>query len=99
MSSAFGLSTLALLLFAASLVLVLPRIWQRREQTETNIDWLRLRQAELPSDAVALREEAALRLMEEGELDAAVALADRPRYTWAGQLMGIGLMVAGVWWL
>ena len=99
MSSAFGLSTLALLLFASSLVLVLPRIWQRREQTETNIDWLRLRQAELPSDAVALREEAALRLMEEGELDAAVALADRPRYTWAGQLMGIGLMVAGVWWL
>ena len=99
MSSTFGLSTLALLLFASSLVLVLPRIWQRREQTETNIDWLRLRQAELPSDAVALREEAALRLMEEGELDAAVALADRPRYTWAGQLMGIGLMVAGVWWL
>ena len=99
MSSTFALSTLALLLFASSLVLVLPRIWQRREQTETNIDWLRLRQAELPSDAVALREEAALRLMEEGELDAAVALADRPRYTWAGQLMGIGLMVAGVWWL
>ena len=99
MSSAFVLSTLALLLFAASLVLLLPRIWQRREQTETNIDWLRLRQAELPADAVALREEAALRLMEEGELDAAVALADRPRYTWAGQLIGIGLMVAGVWWL
>ena len=99
MSSAFVLSTLALLLFAASLVLLLPRIWQRREQTETNIDWLRLRQAELPADAVALREEAALRLMEEGELDAAVVLADRPRYTWAGQLIGIGLMVAGVWWL
>ena len=99
MSSTFALSTLALLLFAASLVLLLPRIWQRREQTETNIDWLRLRQAELPADAVALREEAALRLMEEGELDAAVALADRPRHTWAGQLMGIGLMVAGVWWL
>jgi cytochrome c-type biogenesis protein CcmH len=99
LSSAFVLSTLALLLFAASLVLLLPRIWQRREQTETNIDWLRLRQAELPPDAVALREEAALRLMEEGELDAAVVLADRPRYTWAGQLIGIGLMVAGVWWL
>ena len=99
MSSTFVLSTLSLLLFAAGLVLLLPRIWQRREQTETNIDWLRLRQAELPPDAVALREEAALRLMEEGELDAAVALADRPRYTWAGQLMGIGLMVAGVWWL
>ena len=60
MSSAFVLSNLALLLFASSLVLVLPRIWQRREQTETNIDWLRLRQAELPPDAVALREEAAL---------------------------------------
>ena len=99
MSFTFVLSTLALLLFAASFVLLLPRIWQRREQTETNIDWLRLRQAELPADAVALREEAALRLMEEGELDAAVVLADRPRYTWAGQLIGIGLMVAGVWWL
>jgi cytochrome c-type biogenesis protein CcmH len=99
LSATFALSTLALLLFASSLVVVLPRIWQRREQTETNIDWLRLRQAELPPDAVALREEAALRLMEEGELDAAVALADRPRYTWAGQLIGIGLMVAGVWWL
>ena len=99
MSSTFALSTLALLLFASSLVLVLPRIWHRRGQTETNIDWLRLRQAELPPDAVALREEAALRLMEEGELDPAVALADLPRYTWAGQLIGIGLMVAGVWWL
>ncbi|MFL2501431.1 MAG: tetratricopeptide repeat protein [Luminiphilus sp.] len=99
MSSTFVLSTLALLMFASSFVLVLPRIWQRREQTETNIDWLRLRQAELPLDAIALREEAALRLMEEGEFDAAVALADRPRRTWAGQLMGIGLMVAGVWWL
>ncbi|MAV68618.1 MAG: hypothetical protein CBC82_07910 [Cellvibrionales bacterium TMED122] len=99
MISTFALSTLTLLLFASSLVLVLPRIWQRREQTETNVDWLRLRQEELPLDAVKLREEAALRLMEEGELDAAAAPADRPRHTWAGQVMGIGLMVAGVWWL
>ena len=99
MSSTFVLSTMTLLLFASSLVLVLPRIWQRREQTETNVDWLRLRQEELPLDAVALREEAALRLIEEGELDAAVPPADRPRHTWAGQVMGIGLMVAGVWWL
>ena len=90
---------MTLLLFASSLVLVLPRIWQRREQTETNVDWLRLRQEELPLDAVALREEAALRLIEEGELDAAVPPADRPRHTWAGQVMGIGLMGAGVWWL
>ena len=99
MSFTFALSTLTLLLFASSLVLVLPRVWQRREQTETNVDWLRLRQEELPPDAVALREEAALRLMEEGELDAAGAPGDRPRHTWAGQVMGIGLMVAGVWWL
>ena len=59
MISTFALSTLTLLLFASSLVLVLPRIWQRREQTETNVDWLRLRQEELPLDAVKLREEAA----------------------------------------
>ena len=46
-------------------------------QTETNIDWLRLRR-QAARDAVALREEAALRLMEEGELDAAVALLVGP---------------------
>ena len=99
MSPNFILLALALLLFAAGLVLMLPRLWHRTGQAETNVDWFRLRQEELANDDVTLREEAALRLMEEGDLDFQAEGADRPRYNWAAQVLSIALMAAGVWWL
>ena len=52
---------------AVALVVLLPRFWLRGDGGETNADWLRLRQSELEGESATLREEAALRFLEESE--------------------------------
>ena len=67
MNSAFPVFALLLWVAAAVMTIWLPRIWRRGDAPETNEDWLRLRQHELVSEAetAQLREEAALRLLED----------------------------------
>jgi len=74
---------------AAVLVVFLPRVWQRGETPETNEDWLRLRQSELESEPDALREEAALRLIEDGVENASYHAVVAPRYSGRGQTLGV----------
>ena len=65
----FWIAAAALLLGAIVWVVVLPRYWQRQYPTETNEDWLRLRQRELVGESEQLQQEAALRLIEDGIVD------------------------------
>lgn len=74
---------------AAALVIFLPRVWQRGETPETNEDWLRLRQSELESEPDALREEAALRLIEDGTENESYHAVVAPRYSGRGQTLGV----------
>ena len=57
----FLLGVVSLIVLAVAMVSVLPRVWHRSDLTETNSDWLTLRQRELKGDSESLREEAALR--------------------------------------
>ena len=67
MTIQFSLYALSLVMTAVALVVLLPRFWLRGDGGETNADWLRLRQSELEGESATLREEAALRFLEEGE--------------------------------
>lgn len=99
MSSAFPVIAAALWVGAAALVILLPRVWRRGGSPETNEDWLRLRQRELAAESEALKEEAALRLIEDGvESDSQSALAV-PRYSGRGQALAAVGLAATVWLL
>ena len=69
MIDGFWIAAGALLFGAVVWVIVLPRYWQRHHPTETNEDWLRLRQRELAGEPEQLQQEAALRLIEDGIVD------------------------------
>jgi len=99
LSSAFPVIAAALWVGAAALVILLPRVWRRGGSPETNEDWLRLRQRELAAESEALKEEAALRLIEDGvESDSQSALAV-PRYSGRGQALAAVGLAATVWLL
>lgn len=86
---------------AAALVIFLPRVWQRDGTHETNEDWLRLRQSELETESDALREEAALRLIEDGAGSESHAALAAPRYSGRGQALaaiGLGATVGVLYW-
>ena len=93
----FGVASLVGL--AVVMISVLPRVWQRRGRTETNADWLRLRQRELDGDAEALKRDAALRIVEEGEGSQDPPEQAVPQYAWWVQGVAAGLLIAGVVWL
>lgn len=87
-----------LLCVSALFVLVLPQRWQRAHTVEGNTDWLRLRQRELADSAAELREEAALRVIEEGPDRPQDATT--PRYVLRYQLAGVLallVLVAGLY--
>ena len=99
MSSAFPVIAAALWVSAAALVIFLPRVWRRGGSPETNEDWLRLRQRELAAESDALKEEAALRLIEDGvESDSQSAFAV-PRYSGRGQTLAAAGLAVAVWLL
>ena len=80
-------------------MVLLPRLWQRVSTPETNADWLRLRQSELIEEAPQLREEAALRLIEEGGVSEPTLAGPRAVYSGPGQLLGVLGLTIGVWLL
>ncbi|MEL0137642.1 MAG: hypothetical protein VW806_09245, partial [Halieaceae bacterium] len=87
-----------LLCVSALFVLVLPQRWQRSHTVEGNTDWLRLRQRELADSAAELREEAALRVIEEGP--DRPQDATKPHYVLRYQLAGVLavlVLVAGLY--
>jgi cytochrome c-type biogenesis protein CcmH len=77
----------------------LPRIWRRGGAPETNEDWLRLRQRELAGEAEAadLREEAALRLLEDQAGEAPPEKSQRPTYSGRGQLAAVAVVAIAAW--
>ena len=77
-------------------VIILPRYWVRRGGTETNADWLRLRQLELAEESPSLQEEAALRLIEDGAEETGVMASDGVTYDLKLQVLGVMLLVAVV---
>jgi len=86
---------------AATLVIVLPRVWQRGGTPETNEDWLRLRQSELEAESDELREEAALRLIEDGTENESHHAFVAPRYSGRGQalaVIGLAATVGVLYW-
>lgn len=86
---------------AAVLVIFLPRVWQRGGTPETNEDWLRLRQSELEAESDALREEAALRLIEDGTESESHYAFVAPRYSGRGQalaVIGLAATVGVLYW-
>ena len=93
----FWIAGAALLLGAIVWVVVLPRYWQRQYPTETNEDWLRLRQRELVGESEQLQQEAALRLIEDGLVDdvprSADPLISSKASQWAGVLLLTVLVV------
>ena len=93
----FWIAAAALLLGAIVWVVVLPRYWQRQYPTETNEDWLRLRQRELVGESEQLQQEAALRLIEDGIVDdlprSADPLISSKAAQWAGVLLLTVLVV------
>ncbi len=96
----FIIFTGILLAVAAVFIALLPRWWQRRAVAEDNTDWLRLRQRELADSAPELREEAALRVMEEGLTPAVAESVSPARYPVAGPLAGLlalVILVAGLY--
>ena len=60
---------------------------------------LRLRQRELDGDAEALKRDAALRIVEEGEGSQGAPEQAAPQYAWWVQGVAAGLLIAGVAWL
>jgi cytochrome c-type biogenesis protein CcmH len=99
LSDTFLVVATLLLLSAGALVVLLPRLWQRVSTPETNADWLRLRQTELIEEAPQLREEAALRLIEEGGVSEPTLAGPRAVYSGPGQLLGVLGLTIGVWLL
>ena len=90
--NAFYLFSFLLIGAAVLMIVLLPRSWQRRSPTETNAHWLRLRQRELEGEDAPLREEAMLRLLEDGEANEEMPGIARYALTW--QLFGVTGMVA-----
>ncbi len=84
------------LLFAVSalFLIALPRRWQRSVVSESNADWLRLRQRELAESAPELREEAALRIIDDGSAPDTVQDGLRPHYVMKYQLLGLVALFA-----
>ncbi len=95
----FLLGVVSLVVLAVAMVSVLPRVWHRSDITETNSDWLTLRQRELKGDSESLREEAALRVMEEGDVPPDSLDAATPRYVWWVQCLGATFLIGGTGWL
>jgi len=83
-----------LMVLATVFIAVLPQWWQRRALPESNADWLRLRQRELADSAPELREEAALRVMEDGLAPATVEATLPARYVVAGSFGGVLALAA-----
>ena len=79
---------------AVAWVVVLPRYWVRRGETETNADWLRLRQRELEDESPSLQEEAALRLIDDGADETGVMAYEGRAYNLKVQVLGGLLLVA-----
>ena len=99
MNSAFLAFALLLWAAAAALLVVLPRVWRRGEAPETNQDWLRLRQRELVGEAAELREDAALRLLEDEVGEVSPEVSRHPVYTGRGQLASVGTLAIAAWLL
>jgi cytochrome c-type biogenesis protein CcmH len=96
----FSLFALSLLMTAVALIVLLPRFWRRDDGGETNADWLRLRQSELEGESATLREEAALRFLEEGEASASNAtVSGAPSSIFKSQLLIAVSLALGVWFL
>ena len=94
MSEPFLLLALSLMASAVAWVVVLPRYWVRRGETETNADWLRLRQRELEDESPSLQEEAALRLIDDGADETGVMAYEGRAYNLKAQVLGGLLLVA-----
>ena len=101
MSSVFPLIALLLWAAAAAMIIWLPRIWRRGDAFETNEDWLRLRQRELAGEAEAagLREEAALRLLEDQAGEPPPDVSHRASYSLRGQLAAVAVVAIAAWLL
>ena len=101
MNSAFPVFALLLWVTAAVMMIWLPRIWRRGDTPETNEDWLRLRQRELVGEAetAQLREEAALRLLEDQVGDVSLEISSRPSYSGPGQLAAVAIVAVSAWLL
>ena len=101
MNSAFPVFALLLWAAASALVIWLPRIWHRGDAPETNEDWLRLRQRELAGEveAAQLREEAALRLLEDQAGEVPPEISSRPSYSVLTQLAGVAVAALSAWLL
>lgn len=95
----FLLSVVALIALAVAMVSLLPRLWHRSGRVETNADWLMLRQKELEGDAEALKQDAALRVVEEGDVSPDALDVATPQYVWWVQCLGAALLIAGTGWL
>jgi cytochrome c-type biogenesis protein CcmH len=95
LSEPFLLLALSLMASAVAWVVVLPRYWVRRGETETNADWLRLRQRELEGESPSLQEEAALRLIDDGADETGVMAYERRAYNLKAQVLG-GLLLAAL---
>lgn len=99
MSLAFPVLAAALWVGAAALVVLLPRVWRRGGSPETNEDWLRLRQSELAAEPEALKEEAALRLIEDGVESESQAVFAVPQYSGGGHALAAAGLAVTVWLL
>jgi len=92
----FWVAAAALLIGAIVWVIVLPRYWQRHYPTETNEDWLRLRQRELAGESEQLQQEAALRLIEDGIVDDEARSVGPRVSSKAAQWIGVALLTVSV---
>lgn len=93
--STFALAVAALIALAVAMVSLLPRFWHRSGRAETNADWLMLRQRELEGDAESLKQDAALRVVEEGDVSPDALDVATPQYVWWVQCLGAALLIAG----
>jgi cytochrome c-type biogenesis protein CcmH len=89
----FAVSAALLLGAATFFIIALPRRWQRQISAETDADWLRLRQRELADAAPELREEAALRIIEDGPVPDAPEDGRAARYSTGRQVAAASLML------
>ena len=96
MSEPFLFLALSLVAAAVAWVVVLPRYWVRIGETETNADWLRLRQRELEGESPSLQEEAALRLIDDGADETGAMASEGLAYNLKVQILGGLLVVASV---
>jgi len=94
LSEPFLFLALSLVAAAVAWVVVLPRYWVRSGETETNADWLRLRQRELEDESPSLQEEAALRLIDDGADETGVMAYEGRAYNLKAQVLGGLLLVA-----